>query len=603
MLNFTLANIFTNLAEIYKGKGGNYDTVMEFTKAARTIRDYSGDIAEAYENGKVKNLPGITDNVFNLLSEYFKTGQIKDYEKLKELYSEDLIKFIRVSGLGKSRVFKIYDTLKLKNIDDLKNCIDDKTIYKKLLNSNSDGQFSNFTNDNITSEKSDDKNLITKNNIDRFIYSFEYFEKIKDLYPKGYTDFFLGKILDEFYKLKELKKAQITGSIRRKKPFIKDIDILVLPEFNLNNCDFDKSEKLLKSFLNLYFIKDILKITKEIENISASYKTIFDIDLEVIITTQKRWVIDLFITTGNKNHVLKINNIAKSRGINLDNCNDYSDDFAIYKCLNMQYILPELRENNGEIELAQRFSLPKLIEVKDIKGDLHIHSPWSDGLIEIEDIITYCKENNYEYFSIADHTISNKYGNGLDSERMIKKINYIKELRKKVKGINILIGAEVDIKGEGKLDYDDMILKQIEFVLASMHSSYLNTEEENTIRIISAIENKFVDAIAHPTGVVFGARAPYQLKMEEILNAALKNNKALEINSYLLRLDLDENFARHFKNMGGKLVINTDSHRIDNLSMIKLGVEIARRAWLEKDDVINTLPLKELRKWKKSNCK
>jgi len=222
-------------------------------------------------------------------------------------------------------------------------------------------------------------------------------------------------------------------------------------------------------------------------------------------------------------------------------------------------------------------------------------------MMEIDEVVEKAKDLNYEYIAITDHSSSNVYGNGLDEERMLKKIDYLNQYRSKTMDLDLLIGGEVDIRGIGKLDYEEDILEKIDIVIGSMHSNYLNTVEENSMRVTSALESSFIDAMAHPTGVVFGSRAPYTLDLEKIFASAAKHNKAMEINSYLLRLDLNDRFSREFKSLGGRFVINTDSHRIANLDMISLGIDVARRAGLTKEDIINAMPLDELMKWKKQH--
>ena len=469
-------------------------------------------------------------------------------------------------------------------------------------------------------------------------------------------DFFINKITCEFSKIKGIEKFCVTGSYRRKKSFIHDIDFLILPAFNLDTFDMARSSRLLDRLAGLGFAGEVKGRNITNGNVSIKFATTFGIDMECIITSGPRWAFDLYNTTGSRAHIKKIeeitgekadydnyknlknfkdsastevsenvgdsanvnnptnawnfNNSANSDNVsaevrslkNYDSETDYSD-YEIYKTLGLEWIPPEIREGSGEVELAKRFVLPKLVRLSDIKGDLHVHSFWSDGLIEMEDIRAKCKKYNYEYLAISDHSASNNYGNGLNERRLKEKISYMEKVREDLHGFKLLLGGEVDITGAGLLDYDNELLAEMDIVLASMHSSYLNTKEVNTERIIGALKNPMVDVIAHPTGVVFGARAPYALDPDSIFEEAVKYDKALEINSYFLRLDINEHLAARFKDLGGRLVINTDSHRPANLDMMKLGVEVARRAGLEKKDVINTGTLSELRAWKKSREK
>jgi len=639
MINFKIATIFGNLAELSKRKDGNVGLVIDYTRASRSVRDFPLDIHEAYNSGLLKNIPGLTEQTCEIIKEYFDTGSIKLYEELKSGYTDELIKLIRITGLGRRRVFAIYEILKAKDLPDLNGKIRQDGAFLKILNN-----------------ASLEKDFITETHLKRLVFSLDYYEKTSGLFPKGYVDLFIKKISDQFSKIKDLEKFSVTGSYRRKKSFIHDIDFLILPSFNLTTFDMARSNRLLDKLAGLDFAGEVKGRDKKNENMSIKFATTFGLDVECIITSGPRWAFDLFNTTGSRSHIKKIeeitgekaefgnyrnlkniretvnsNNLVRAgnkenlgttinanssantrnsadsgsvsvevRSLkNYDSETDYSD-YEIYSSLGFEWVPPELREGSWEIELAKRFALPKLVKASDIKGDLHVHSFWSDGLIEIEDIKEKCKKFNYEYLAISDHSSSNNYGNGLNTKRLMEKIAYMEKVRQGIQGFELLFGSEVDITGAGLLDYDNELLAKMDIVLASMHSSYLNTKDVNTERIIGALKNPMVDAIAHPTGVVFGARAPYALDMDSIFEAAVKYDKALEINSYFLRLDINECLAAMFKDLGGRIVINTDSHRPANLDMMKLGVEVARRAGLEKKDVINTGSLSEMKAWKKS---
>ncbi|HUW72334.1 MAG TPA: PHP domain-containing protein [Methanosarcinales archaeon] len=603
--NLKLATTLANLAEIYKQKSEGTKAAIGLNVAARTVRDYPGNIFDAYNRGFLASLPGIDETVYAIIEEFFETGRIKLYDGIRGQYPDELVKFVRISGLGKKRMFKLYELLDLKSMSDLRQKVHETGIYKLILE-----------------QTSFDKEPINEIQIKRLIDSVDYYYCIEGLTPRGFLEFFVENIMNEFGRIKEVKRAVVTGSMRRKKSFVRDIDILLLPEFNIDKYDSKKSELLLKKLCNLSFINELTEINSKPGSISGRFKTILGPDMEIIITCSKAWPLDLFYTTGSKEHVKRVEEIAMQRGLfngssiqlnsqlklvsnkpeAIAGLEDNSDEI-IYKMLDLQYIQPELRENNNEIELALNKRLPRLIKLKDIKGDLHVHSSWSDGLMDFDEMVAKAKVLGYEYLAISDHSISNLYGKGLNEERIIEKLEYIKYLKVKTKVLKILMGVEVDIKSVGKLDYGEHILEQMDIVLGSMHSNYTNSFEENTARVISAIENSYVSIIAHPTGVVFGARAPYLLDMERIIEAAAAHGKALEINSYFVRLDLNENYSRKVKESGGKIAINTDSHRLNNLDMIKLGVDVARRAGLEKEDVINTMSLDELMNWKQKTAR
>jgi len=603
MINLKLANILTDIAEIKKSTGVSKDITLNLMVAARTIRDNPESIKKVYSGGRLKELFGMEGLAYKLIVEYMETGKIKLYEELKSKYTEDLIRLIRISGFGKTKMFKIYEALNIKNLEDLK----EKLAYENI-------------NDKISSiliEGNSYKNKDGVFYVKRLKSSLNYIESIKGLYPRWQVELYLDEIKNSLYKIRDIKKILIVGSLRRKKSLVRDIDILILPNFNNESCDFSGSARLLEEIKSLKFIKSFKGNDIRPGSISARFETVFGIEVEIIISNHKNWSVDVLYTTGNKEHVRKLEEIAGKRGcvkngrieINnsievkkqqIENCLSNSRCFEedIYNMLDLQYIPPELRENQGEIELSKSHLLPPLLTMDDIKGDLHVHSTWSDGVISLEDMIERIKKFNYEYMAITDHSVSNYYGSGLDDKRIQEKINYIDKLKSQFKDFCILMGSEIDITGVNKFDYPQNIIKKMDIAIGSMHSSFLNTEAKNTARVISAVENKYIDFIAHPTGVVFGNRAPYFIDIDQLITAAVKNNKALEINSYFLRMDLNEQNARKAAKMGAKVVINTDAHRPNNMDMIRLGVDIARRAGFKKENVLNTFSLAELKAWK-----
>ncbi|MBC8387487.1 MAG: PHP domain-containing protein [Actinobacteria bacterium] len=609
MINFKLATVLTNLAEIYKLKPADKNIVISMNLAARTLRDYEGDLIEDYSSGKLKNLPGISQEAYKLIKEYLDSGKIKRYEEIKSIYSEEMIQIIRMSGLGQRRMFEIYKILNVRNVEQLKDKLFDEDICRDILNNNEI-----------------DRDIINELYIKRLYKTIKYYEETKELIPRGYVENLLENIKSKLIMMPEIREIKFVGSIRRKKSFIRDIDILILPCFNVSAFDLGKSSNFIKSLNVLDFMQGIKSRDIRSNNMSAKFETIFGVDIELIITSYRDWGIDLLYTTGSSNHIKRLESAAKGKSLfrngrmRIDNL--YKDDLSmpeyssngpsnssrdfdiyedsIYKLLDLQYIPPELREDTGEVELAKRFCLPELVMLEDIKGDLHIHSHWSDGIIKIEEVVEKAKKYGYEYIAFSDHSQSNVYGNGMDERRALEKIKYIEKLNSRIKEVNILMGAEVDIKGVRKLDYSDDILQKMDIVIGSMHSNFASSGEKNTRKVISALINRYVDIIAHPTGVVFQNRAPYSIDIDSVIKSAGENNKALEINSYFLRLDLNEESARKAKKNGVRLAINTDSHRINNMDMIKYGVNIARRAGLEKKDVLNTFTLKELMEWKKT---
>ena len=606
MINLNLANILTNIAEMKKSKSDNKPEVLSLMKASRTLRDNPEVVDKIFKGSGSEDLVGIDDHCYGLIREYLEKGTISEYEQFVSKYSEDLVKFIRVTGLGRKRIFKIYDHFGICDLKDLKD------VFRE-------GNGKKWTTFKSIS-KDLESDTINQLFFDRIQRSLEYYISLEGKTPRWPVEFYMETVLKHLNGMGDIEKTEIVGSIRRKKALISDIDILVLPRFNRKSYDFKRSRKLLEDIGKLPVIKELISIDQQNNDISAVYSTIYEVNIEIIIAGAVSWAWQLFKTTGSKMHLKALEEYAKKNKLlpgGLEECSgpsagsndtgpliyNASSEKDIYRLLGLRFIVPELRQGRDEIELSRQDRLPDLIETGDIKGDLHIHSEWSDGLIDYKDMVRIAQEKGYEYIAISDHSISNFYGNGLSTERLVRKMGFIENLRKKFKDINILMGAEIDIRKAGRFDYPPEIIKKLDIAIASLHSSFTNSSRENTSRAVSALEEDYFDFLAHPTGFVFGNRAPIFIDIDRVIEACSKHGKALEINSYYMRMDLNEQNARKAKDAGAKLVINTDSHRPGNMDMIELGIDIARRAGLEAEDIINTSSLDELVLWKNGRNK
>ena len=601
MINLELASILTSIAEIYKFESKRQDKILNLSRAARTIRDLELDAEDSFKRGELAVLPGMNDFSYSLVSQYFEEGKINLFEEIKKLYDEELIKIVRLSGLGPKIVFSIYEKLHVSRKNDLRTYFMEKSVGLKkfALENDIDPLF-----------------------IDRIKYSFEYMESLNSRTPRWQAINSANKIVNALMQIKEIFHIKTSGSLRRRKSEIGDIDLILIPQCNLSEFNISGSKSLIDKINRLKFIKSLIRIDKRENNISAKFATIFGIDLEVLITSKKMWATDLIISTGSKKHIEELEQRANSFGflkegqldfseVNLknfkfDNSVFEDDEYIcteeknIYSNMKMAYIHPELREGFGEIKLASEGFLPNLIKLSDIKGDLHVHSQFSDGIIDIKDVMKNIKNKNYEYLSFSDHSAGNVWGNGLDKNRIKEKFEYIEKLNAKQKKALFIAGSEIEINEDGSLDYEDEIIEKFDIAIASIHRGFKFSAKTNNLRFKKAIENKRIDIIAHPTGVVFKSRAPFYMDIDELIFDANKYGKALEINSYYLRLDLNETNARKAKKAGSIFSINTDSHRANNLEMIRLGVDNARKAGIEKEDVINCFSLNELKKWKKN---
>jgi len=402
-----------------------------------------------------------------------------------------------------------------------------------------------------------------------------------------------ANFVERLSRLKSVKRIDSAGSLRRRKETVRDIDIVV---------SSNEPKKVMEEFVQRREAKEIL--SKGQTKSSIITKENIQVDLRVV--DDESFGAALAYLTGSKAHNVKLREIAIKNSMKL---NEYGifrlksnkklagrDEKGLYEALGLSFVPPEMREDRGEIDLAQKSKLPKLVELKDIKGDLHSHTEASDGTLTIEEIADIAKKSGYEYIVISDHSKTLGIAGGLSEKLLINQIKKIDKLNKKIKGIKLLKGSEVDILGDGNMDYNNDMLKELDFVIAAIHSGFKQSKAILTKRIMKAMDNRFVNMISHPTGRLMGVRDAYDIDMDEILKKAKETNTALEINSYPDRLDLNDINCMAAKANKVMLGIGTDSHTAEQMDNMKFGIYVARRGWLEKKNILNTLSLKELLK-------
>jgi len=390
---------------------------------------------------------------------------------------------------------------------------------------------------------------------------------------------------------KEVEKITLAGSLRRMKETIADVDILVSSK---------NPESISDTFVKLPQVESV--IAKGKTKTSILTRDGFQSDLRIVKPDEFGAAQHYF--TGSKAHNIRIRSLGLQKKLKVNEYGVFKgkkriagkNEQEVFKSVGLPYIAPELREDWGEIEMAQKKNLPHLVELKDIKGDLHVHSDWSDGNNSIQEMAKEAKKRGYRYIAICDHTTAVGITGGLDEKRLVKQIDLIEKINKNLKNFTVLSGIEVDIKSNGKLDLPDEILKELDLVVAAVHTKFSQTEEEMTQRIIKAIENPVVDIIAHPTGRLIGKREPYHVDLDKIIDCCKANNKFLELNAYPERLDLNDINCRKAKEKGVKIAISTDAHNTRHLLWMTFGISTAKRGWLEPEDVINTLTLNQLKK-------
>jgi DNA polymerase (family 10) len=568
-INVEISNIFERIANVLEFKGENIFRVVAYRKAARSIRELTSPLSKIE---KLTEISGVGKDLASYIKEYIKKGEISLYESLRKEVSEKLIELSNIQGLGPKTLRKLYDVYHIEDLKDLKELIKDKEELSSV-------------------------GLRKK--------SLENLRRGVELYEEGLKRFLLGVALPiaedlcrRIKKLSGVSQVELAGSSRRKKETVGDLDIL---------CVAENGTKVIDTFTRFNEVKIIL--AKGSTKGSVVLENNLQVDLRVVEKESCGAALQYF--TGSKAHNVHLRKIAKQREIKINEYGVFKgekriggkDEKDIYGALDMVWVPPVLREDRGEIEKATEKKLPKLISLSDIKGDLHIHSEWSDGVLSIEEIVKEAINRKYEYVAITDHSPSSRIANGLSVERLYDKLEEIDKLRQKFKGkITILSGSEVDIKNDGSLDYSDDVLNDLDVVLAAIHAGFKQDEPIITGRIVDALSNRYVHILAHPTGRMIGIREPYKVNMEKILETAKKYNKILEINAQIMRLDLNDIYTREAVKEGIKLSIATDTHHVENFDYMKFGIYTAQRGWVEKKDVINTYLLPKLKMFLKKAC-
>lgn len=565
MDNATVADILNRIAEMLEIKGENPFKVRAYQKAALTIGALTKDIKEVVESGEISNLPGIGESIALKIKELVNTGRLQYYEELEKEIPPELLSLLTIPGLGPKTIQKLWKELGITNKDQLKEAV----LSGKLSNLKG---FGKKTEENI-------------------LKGLEQVKKFAERFPLGRV-YPLAEAIVKDLKLKSpLKQISVAGSIRRMKDTIGDIDILATS---------DKPQDVMEVFTSLPYFTEILAKGET----KSSARTSMGIQVDIRVVDDSEYGAALYYFTGSKAHNIEVRKIAVSKGLKV---NEYGvfrvkDDLKIagkteeeiFNTLGLSYIPPEMRENTGEIELALEGKLPKIVELSDIKGDLHIHTRQSDGSNTIEELKEAALSLGYEYIAITDHSSSMGITGGMKASDFLDQIKRINKLNKKGEKPYILTGVEVDIKSDFTLNLPNEVLKEFDIVIASIHSGFKESEEQLTDRILSAIYNPYVTIIGHPTGRKIAEREAYPVDLDKIFKASAETGTILEVNSFWDRLDLSDVNCRKAKEMGIMVAISTDAHNIEHFNMMKFGVATARRGWLEKKDVLNTYKLKDL---------
>lgn len=562
MKNQEIAKILYEIADLLEIEGVEFKP-RAYRKAAQNIESLSVDIEELYKKGQLEKIPGVGKSIAEKIKEYLETGKVKKLEKLRKKIPVDIESLSAVEGLGPKMIKVLYEKLGVKNLDDLERVAKQRRIRR----------LKGF------GEKIEKKIL----------------EGIEIARQRQHR-FLLGFVLPEAKAIMEelkpyVEKISLAGSIRRRKETIGDVDILAVSS---------QPEKVMDIFTSMKRVEKVL--AKGITKSSVRLHGGIQVDLRIVGKESFGSALQYF--TGSKEHNIEVRKIAIKLGYKL---NEYGlfkgferiagrDEEEVYKALGMQWIPPELRENRGEVEAALNKSLPKIVEYGEVKGDLQMHTKWSDGANTIEEMIIEAKKLGHKFIAITDHVGSLKIAGGMDEEKVMEQAKEIEKLRERFDDIYIFHGIEANIMKDGSLDVSNSLLKQVDVVLASVHSAFRMEEKEMTARVIKAIENEYVDILAHPTCRIIQKREPIKIDMEKVLEVAKDNGIIMEINAYPDRLDLNDIHTKMAIDMGVKVSIGTDAHNKEHLKFYELGTAVARRGWAKKEDVINTYSVEKLMK-------
>jgi len=565
--NKTVATILYETADLMEIKGDDPFRIRSYRRAAEALEGLAQPLLELVgDQKKLLEIPGIGKGMAANIREIYNQGRLSLHAELLEKYHPSMLELLKISGLGPKTIALIWDAYQVCDIEGV----------EKLAR---EGKLRELPR---MGEKHEQK----------ILRAIEQYRKISGRYLLDEADRTAEKLMGHLKGLPGVDKVTPAGSLRRGRETVGDLDILVTGNCCTNN---KQREPVMDRIVNFPGVMDT--VARGENKVSIKLRNGMQVDVRVLPPDSFGAAMQYF--TGSKTHNVSLRQRALKMGYTLSEYGlaQLSDEKRvagtaeeeIYSKLGLDFIPPEMRENCGEIELAEQHRVPQLVDLKDMKGDVHMHTTETDGRCSIEEMAQAARERGYQYMAITDHTKNLAFANGLDDKRAEEHMRRIRTVA--VDGIRIFAGAEVDILADGTLDLSDSVLEQMDLVIASVHSHFQQDAKQMTDRLLRVMENKHVSLIGHPTGRILLRRDAYEYDMDAILKAAAKNRVAMELNAYPDRLDLCDRHLRHAREAGVKIVINTDSHHTSHMEKIKYGVLQARRAWLTKADVLNTLPV------------
>ncbi|MCL0094284.1 DNA polymerase/3'-5' exonuclease PolX [Dehalococcoidales bacterium] len=565
MKNSQIAKVFADIADLLELKGENPFKIRAYQKVVRSIEHLPVEVEQLVAEDKLREIPGVGEAIAKKITELVTTGHLGYYEKLKAEFPEGISTLLDIPGVGPKTAMLLSNELGIRSVDELEAAI----VGGKVASLPRMGE------------------KITEN----ILHQIQALRRKDQRIPIGEALPVVDGILAKLNGLPGVKNLAPAGSLRRFKETVGDIDLMGTA---------DNAVEVIQTFTSLPEVKEVLAsgTTKASVIVSGGLQ----VDLRIVEHDSFGSTLQYF--TGSKQHNINLRERAHRMGLKLseygitnlatEELEKFATEEAFYARQGLEFIPPELREGQQEVEKAERGAIPRLVELAEIKGDLHVHTNWSDGHDSIEAMALAARELGYQYLAIADHSGGRGITHGLDEERLRQQLVEIKQLNQRISGIHIFSGIEVDIRADGSLDIPDELLEELDIVIAGVHSGMNQSQEQMTRRVIRAIENPNVDILAHPICRLLPDREPVAIDMEAVFRAAVKTNTMLEINAMPSRLDLRDIHAYRARELGVKLVISTDAHSAQHLEFMRFGVGVARRGWCQPQDIINTRPLKEV---------
>ncbi len=561
--NYDVARIFLEIAEVLELQGRDPFRIRAYQQAARTILALDEPLEQIRARGELEALPGVGESLAAKINEILDTGHLRQHDELVQAFPPGVIAMMQIPGVGPRTAETLYRSLHINSIEELERAAQEQRI-RKLPG------FGAKTEANI-------------------LQSIQRMQRQRSRIPLARAYPLAQQILEALQQRAPVEAIAAAGSLRRMREDIGDIDILVTS---------DDPAAVMSEVTRLPLVRQVLLTGTT----KTTVLTDVGLQVDVRVVAPENFGAALQYFTGSKEHNIKLRTLAVRKGYKLSEYGIFRADTGeriggrteeeMYRPLGVRMYPPELREDRGEIELGLEGKMPDFVEVEDVRGDLHVHTDWSDGHASIRDMALAARARGLEYMAISDHSPARGIAHGLSVERLRRQIREIRQLNRQLEGITILTSSEVDIRRDGTLDFPDEVLAELDLCIGSVHSAFGLSEEEQTQRLVTAMQNPYLDIIGHPTGRLIGSRDPINLDMRAVLHEAARRGVAMEVNSWPERLDLNDVHILQARELRVLLVINTDAHAPEHFSNVAFGVAMARRGWATPADVLNTLPLK-----------